>query len=161
MEQNAPKVGERAPEFEAESTHAKISLRDYAGKYLVIYFYPKDMTPGCTTQANEFSALYGRFKELNAEVLGVSRDTVPSHKLFCEKESIAFPLISDVDSKVCNLYGVLKEKIFFVKKYIGIVRSTFLINKHQIISKVWSDVKARGHATKVLEAVKLMKTNDQ
>ncbi|MDZ5761847.1 Peroxiredoxin [Candidatus Cyrtobacter comes] len=146
-------LGDKAPQFEAESTKGTISLENYKDKYIVLYFYPKDMTPGCTVQANEFSSLYEQFKDLDAEIIGVSRDTVSSHNIFCEKENIAFPLISDADSNLCNLYGVLKEKVNFGKKYIGIVRSTFLIGKDQSIIKIWNNVKAQGHAAEVLEAI--------
>ena len=154
-------IGDKAPVFEAESTNKKTSLTDYKEKYLVLYFYPKDMTPGCTIQANEFSKLYDEFKKIDVGIIGVSRDTMLSHHNFCEKENIVFPLISDTESEVCNLYGILQEKVSFGKKYIGIVRSTFLIGKDQNIRKIWRNVKASGHAAKVLDAVKAIKEVDK
>ena len=154
-------IGDKAPVFKAKSTSKTISLTDYKGKYLVLYFYPKDMTLGCTIQANEFSKLYDEFKKIDVEVIGVSRDTMSSHNNFCEKENIVFSLISDTESEVCNLYGVLQEKVNFGKKYIEIVRSTFLIGKDKNIRKIWRNVKATGHATKVLDAVKAIKEIDK
>ena len=155
------RIGDKAPEFEAKSTNKTISLVDYKGKYLVLYFYPKDSTPGCTVQANEFSKLYDEFKKIDVEIIGVSRDTMLSHHNFCDKENITFPLISDTEGEVCNLYGVLQEKMNFGKKYIGIVRSTFIIGKDQTIHKVWNSVKASGHAAKVLDAVEALKEMDK
>lgn len=155
------KIGDKAPIFQAESTNKKISLTDYKGKYLVLYFYPKDSTLGCTIQANEFSNLYNEFKNTDVEIIGVSRDTMSSHHSFCDKENIIFPLISDAESEVCNLYGVLQEKVNFGKKYVGIVRSTFIIGKDQTIHKTWYNVKASGHALKVLHAVEALKEMDK
>ena len=155
------KIDDKAPIFEAESTMKKISLTNYKGKYLVLYFYPKDATPGCTVQANEFTELYDKFQEIDTEVIGVSRDSMTSHHNFCEKENIIFPLISDTDAKLCESYKVLQEKINFGKKYIGIVRSTFIIGKDQIIHKTWYKVKANGHALKVLHAVEALKEIDK
>ena len=155
------KIGDKAPAFEAKSTNKKVLLTNYKGKYLVLYFYPKDSTPGCTVQANEFSKLYDEFKKIDVEIIGVSRDTMSSHHNFCDKENITFPLISDTEDEVCNLYGVLQEKMNFGKKYIGIVRSTFIIGKDQTIHKVWNSVKASGHAAKVLDAVEALKEMDK
>lgn len=151
------KIGDKAPIFKAESTNGEISLLDYMGKHLVLYFYPKDMTPGCTVQANEFTQLYDKFKEMDVEILGISRDGISSHHKFCEKEKITYPLISDIEGEICKMYGILKEKVNFGKKYIGIVRSTFIIGKDQNIDKIWLNVKASGHALKVLQAVKTLK----
>lgn len=155
------KIGDKAPIFKAESTNQSISLSDYKGKYIVLYFYPKDMTPGCTVQANEFSSLYNEFKKIDVEIIGVSRDSMSSHHKFCEKENIAFPLIADTEGEVCELYGLLKEKVNFGKKYIGIVRSTFIIGKDQTIHKTWYNVKASGHAAKVLDVVEALKEMDK
>jgi len=155
------KIGDKAPIFKAESTSKSISLIDYKRKYIVLYFYPKDMTPGCTVQANEFSELYNKFKKIDVEIIGVSRDNISSHRKFCEKEKIVFPLIADTESELCKLYGVLKEKVNFGKKYIGIVRSTFIIDNDQTIRKVWYNVKADGHASKVLNAVETIKEIDK
>ena len=138
-----------------------ISLANYKGKYLVLYFYPKDMTPGCTVQANEFSELYDKFKKIDVEIIGISRDNMSSHHNFCEKENIVFPLIADTGGEICELYGVLKEKVNFGKKYVGIVRSTFIIGKDQIIHKTWYNVKASGNASKVLNAIEVLKEMDK
>jgi peroxiredoxin Q/BCP len=105
------KIGDKAPIFKAESTSKSISLIDYKRKYIVLYFYPKDMTPGFTVQANEFSELYNKFKKIDVEIIDVSRDNISSHRKFCEKEKIVFPLIADTESELCKLYGVLKEKV--------------------------------------------------
>lgn len=161
MDNKQLKIGDKAPIFKVESTNKSISLSDYKGKYIVLYFYPKDMTPGCTVQANEFSSLYDEFKKIDVEIIGVSRDSISSHHKFCEKENIAFPLIADTEGEVCKLYGALKEKVNFGKKYIGIVRSTFIIGKDQTIHKAWHTVKANGHASKVLDAVEALKEMDK
>ncbi|WPX97478.1 peroxiredoxin [Candidatus Bandiella euplotis] len=155
------KIGDKAPTFESESTKGKISLTDYKDKYLVLYFYPKDATPGCTIQANEFVELYDKFQEIDTEVIGISRDSMTSHHNFCKKENIVFPLISDTDGKLCESYKVLQEKVNFGKRYVGIVRSTFIVGKDQTIHKTWYDVKASGHALNVLYAVEALKEMDE
>ena len=151
------KIGDKAPIFEAESTKGNISLNNYKGKYVILYFYPKDATPGCTVQANEFTELYNQFKAIEAEVIGISRDDISSHHNFSEKEGINFPLISDVNEDLCNSYKVLREKINFGRKYIGLVRSTFIIDKNQNIYKALYNVKAKGHASKILDELKTLK----
>ena len=155
------KIEDQAPVFAAESTRGKISLTDYKGKYLVLYFYPKDTTPGCTIQAQEFTEIYNSFQEIDTEVIGISRDNMRSHYNFCEKENIVFPLIADTEAELCESYKVLQEKVNFGKKYIGIVRSTFIIGKNQTIHKAWYNVKASGHAIKVLDAVGALKEMDK
>ena len=158
---NPLKIEDKAPVFEAESTKGKISLTDYKGKYLVLYFYPKDATPGCTVQAQEFTELYNSFQKIDTEVIGISRDNMRSHHNFCEKENITFPLIADTEGELCRSYKVLQEKVNFGKKYIGIVRSTFIVGKDQTIHKTWYNVKAAGHAIKVLDAVEALKEIDK
>ena len=119
----------KAPSFLGlidENKH--LSLDSFKGKYLVIYFYPKDKTSGCTVESQDFRDHVKKFKEMNCEVVGVSRDSIKSHKSFQEKESLNFPLISDPDENMCNAYGVMKEKSMYGRKYMGIERSTFLID---------------------------------
>ena len=130
------------------------SLADYAGRWLVLYFYPKDSTPGCTTEGLDFNALLPRFRELGAEVLGVSRDSVKSHDNFCAKQGFVFDLISDADEAVCRSFGVIKEKNMYGKKVMGIERSTFLIDPEGRVAESWRGVKVAGHAEAVLEALK-------
>jgi peroxiredoxin Q/BCP len=123
-------------------------------KYLVLYFYPKDMTPGCTTQAQDFTKLYDQFKSLNTEIIGVSKDSLSSHQKFTEKEKIPYPLLLDEKEKVCNLYGVISEKNMFGKKYLGINRTTFLIDAQRKMIKIWKQVKPANHAQIVLDTIK-------
>ena len=150
------KVGDFAPDFQANSTKGILSLIDFKDLNIVIYFYPKDMTPGCTTQAKEFSMLYPEFKKANTEIIGVSKDNLSSHNKFCEKENIPYPLLLDEEGKICNIYGVMKEKSMFGKKYLGINRTTFLIGKNKKILKLWRSVKASGHAQKVLDTINML-----
>jgi len=151
-----PKVGDIAPEFIANSTTGELSLASFKGRNVVLYFYPKDMTPGCTIEAQEFTKAYPKFKKLNTEVIGVSRDDLSSHNKFCKQENILYPLLLDKDSKVCDMYGVIKEKSMFNKTFLGINRTTFLIDKNQKLFKIWHNVKPLGHAEEVLEVIKAM-----
>lgn len=147
-------VGDSVPNSKFESTHPNISsFADLAGKKLVIYFYPKDNTPGCTLQGKDFTTLYPEFKKLNAEVIGVSRDSPTSHEKFCSKYGFPFPLISDQDESLCRQFGVLIEKNMFKRLLIGIDRSTFLIDEKGVIQRIWRHVKAKGHAQEVLSAM--------
>ena len=127
------------------------SLRDYRGRKVVLYFYPRDNTPGCTNQAKAFRDAIESFKAQNAVILGISRDTITSHEKFSTKHELPFLLLSDTDETVCNLYGVLKEKNMYGKKAIGIERSTFLIDETGIITKIYRKVKVAGHIDDVLE----------
>jgi thioredoxin-dependent peroxiredoxin len=149
-------VGSQAPEFTLPaSTGGEISLADYAGqKAVVLYFYPKDMTPGCTQEACSFRDLSDDFAEEGAVILGVSADTLDSHGEFAEKHHLTFPLLSDVDAAVCQAYGVWKEKEHEGKKYLGIERTTFVIDKAGVIRKVYPKVKVDEHAEEVLEFVR-------
>lgn len=133
-------------------------LKDYAGQWLVLYFYPKDSTPGCTTEGLDFNALLPKFKKLGATVLGVSRDSLKSHQNFCAKQSFKFDLISDKDEALCQAFGVIKEKSLYGRKYIGIERSTFLIDPKGVIAQSWRPVKVPGHAQAVLDALKAAQT---
>ncbi|MCC8444365.1 peroxiredoxin [Xanthomonas cannabis] len=133
---------------------AQASLRDYAGKWLVLYFYPKDSTPGCTTEGLDFNALLPQFKKAGAVVLGVSRDSVKSHDNFCAKQGFTFPLISDGDEALCRAFDVIKEKNMYGKQVLGIERSTFLLSPEGHVVQAWRKVKVAGHAEAVLAAVK-------
>ncbi|WP_407352201.1 peroxiredoxin [Luteimonas sp. R10] len=138
----------------ALSGGATARLADYAGKWLVLYFYPKDSTPGCTTEGIDFNALLPKFKRRGAAVLGVSRDSVKSHDNFCDKQGFKFPLISDPDEALCRAFDVIKEKNMYGRKVLGIERSTFLIDPDGRIAQAWRKVKVPGHAEAVLDALK-------
>ena len=129
-------------------------LSDYAGQWLVLYFYPKDSTPGCTTEGIDFNALLPKFRKLDATVLGVSRDSVKSHDNFCAKQGFKFPLVSDADEALCRAFDVIHEKNMYGRKVLGVVRSTFLISPDGRIAQEWRGVKVPGHADAVLDALK-------
>jgi peroxiredoxin Q/BCP len=135
-----------------------ITLGDHAGQWLVLYFYPKDSTPGCTTEGLDFNALLPKFKRQNAVVLGVSRDSVRSHDNFCAKQGFRFPLVSDTDEVLCKAFDVIKEKNMYGRKVLGIERSTFLIDPEGVIARSWRKVKVPGHAQAVLDALKAAAT---
>ena len=149
------KINSKAPNFNLVSTNgSSYSLKNSIGKYVVLYFYPKDSTPGCTTEGQDFRDSYKRFKELNVEIIGVSRESIKSHENFKSKQSFPFELLSDPDEKVCNAFDVMKLKSMYGRQYIGIDRSTFLINTDGKIIKEWRTVKVPGHVQEVLEIVK-------
>ena len=131
-----------------------LSNKDFIGKNLVIYFYPKDSTPGCTTEGQDFRDNFKVFKKLNTEILGVSRESIKSHENFKSKQSFPFELLSDPDEKVCKAFDVMKLKSMYGRQYIGIDRSTFLIDIKGKIIKEWRSVKVTGHVEEVLQAVK-------
>lgn len=131
------------------------TLADYAGQWLVLYFYPKDSTPGCTTEGLDFNALLPKFKKLNATVLGVSRDSVKSHDNFCAKQGFNFPLVSDADEALCKAFDVIHEKNMYGRKVLGVVRSTFLVSPDSRIAQEWRGIKVAGHAEAVLDALKV------
>ena len=144
--------GMEAPGFTLMgSDHQLHSLRDYRGRKVILYFYPRDHTPGCTNQAKAFRDAIESFKAQNAVILGISRDIITSHEKFTTKHELPFLLLSDTEETVCNLYGVLKEKNMYGKKAIGIERSTFLIDEAGIITKIYRKVKVAGHIDDVLE----------
>ena len=146
-------------DFEAQATSGQtFSLAALKGKQVVIYFYPKDSTPGCTTEGIDFNALLPEFTRLDARVFGVSRDSVKSHDNFCAKQGFAFPLISDGDEALCTAFDVIKLKNMYGKQVRGIERSTFLISPDSRIVQAWRKVKVAGHADTVLEALKAAKT---
>ncbi len=152
------KIGEAVPDFEAPATsdlHFKLS--DYKGKSnLVIYFYPKDSTPGCTIEGNDFGALHETFKGLDTEIFGISKDSMKHHDNFRAKQGFPFELISDIDTEICELFGTWQLKKTFGKEYMGIVRSTFLIDKDGVLRQHWGKVKVKNHANEVLDAVKAL-----
>jgi len=142
----------------ALSSGATARLSDYAGKWLVLYFYPKDSTPGCTTEGIDFNALLPKFHELGADVLGVSRDSLRSHQNFCAKQGFRFELVSDADEKLCNAFGVIKPKKLYGREYVGIERSTFLIDPTGRVVEAWRAVKVPGHAEAVLDTLRATQT---
>ena len=149
------KINTKVKKFKVSATNElEIDSTDLIGKSYVIYFYPKDNTPGCTQEGEDFRDLYKEFKKLKTEIYGVSRDSLKSHEGFKEKYKYPFELISDTEEKLCNLFDVIKEKNMYGKKYMGIERSTFLINKEGKLSAEWRKVKVSGHAAEVLEEVK-------
>lgn len=148
-------VGQPAPQFSAMDAQGNmIKSEDFAGKWLVLYFYPKDNTPGCTTEAKDFSEYIDEFKQLNAEILGVSTDSQTSHAKFIQKQNLTINLLSDPDHELAEKYGVWKLKKFMGKEYMGIERSTFLIAPDQKISHIWTKVKVKEHVTAVLSHLK-------
>lgn len=149
------KIGDKAPDFElSDDGGNKIKLSGFKGKKVVLYFYPKDDTPGCTKEACDFRDNIGSLKRLNVEVLGVSNDDEKSHKKFKEKFSLPFKLLSDADKKVSKAYGVYELKNFMGKSYYGITRSTFLIDENGRIEKVFYKVNPEKHIGEVLQAIK-------
>jgi peroxiredoxin Q/BCP len=155
---STPAIGETVPDFEAAATRNKtIRLSDYKGeKNVVLYFYPKDSTPGCTTEGQDFRDNYRKFTSRKTVILGVSRDSLKSHENFRSKQEFPFDLISDPDEALCNLMDVMKMKNMYGKKVRGIERSTFLIDKDGILRNEWRKVKVKGHVEEVLEAVKYL-----
>lgn len=148
-------LGRKCPSFKAEATNNKtLSNASFAGKNLVIYFYPKDSTPGCTTEGQEFRDNYKLFKQMNTEILGVSRESIKSHESFKSKQSFPFELLSDPDENVCKSFDVMKLKSMYGREYMGVDRSTFIVDEKGKIQYEWRGVKVKGHVQEVLEAVK-------
>tara|TARA_X000000368_G_C22875988_1_gene643071 strand:- start:68 stop:535 length:468 start_codon:yes stop_codon:yes gene_type:complete len=144
----------KAPSFSLPSTsNNEYSLSDSLGKYIVLYFYPKDDTPGCTIETNDFNKLLSKFKKLDCQVLGVSKDSLKSHDKFREKYKIKFDLLADEEIKVLKKYKVWAKKKFMGREFMGIVRTTFLIDKKGKILKIWYNVKVKDHAKEVLETL--------
>lgn len=153
-----PTIGKAAPDFKLLATGEQtLSLRDLRGKHVVLYFYPKDNTPGCTTEGQEFRALHGKFVRAGAVVLGVSRDSLKAHENFKTKHAFPFELLADTEETVCRRYDVIKEKNMYGRKVLGIERSTFLIDKSGVLRQEWRKIKAAGHAADVLAALKDIK----
>jgi peroxiredoxin Q/BCP len=150
-------LNQSIPEFALPATSGKqFSLSQYSGKTLVLYFYPKDSTPGCTVEGQEFSVLYPEFQAANTEIFGISRDSIKSHENFKCKQSFPFELLSDTDEIACQLFNVIKMKNMYGKQVRGIERSTFVIDGQGILRHEWRGVKVNGHAQAVLEFVKTL-----
>ena len=150
-----PKIGSKVKDFSLPSSGGTIwSLGQAAGRKLVIYFYPKDMTSGCTRESQDFRDLHSAFRKAGVDIVGVSRDSVKSHDKFIDKEKLPFPLLCDADEKLCKQFDVIQEKSLYGKKYLGIERSTFLLDGTGILRREWRKVKVPGHAEEVLEAAK-------
>ncbi|NIM70144.1 MAG: redoxin domain-containing protein [Xanthomonadales bacterium] len=150
-------VGKRVANFELPATgDQQLSLSDFKGKTLVLYFYPKDNTPGCTREGQEFRDAYDPFQRAGAEILGVSRDSIKSHENFCSKHSLPFDLLSDPDEVLCRQFDVIREKTLYGRKFMGIERSTFLIDAQGVLRQEWRKVRVPGHVDEVLEAVKAL-----
>jgi peroxiredoxin Q/BCP len=146
-------IGKKAPAFTLDGTAGKWRLADAAGGPLVIYFYPRDNTPGCTQEGEAFAALHARFTKAKTSIVGISPDTVSSHVKFKEKMGFPFELLSDPDRSTCELYDVIQEKSMYGKKYMGVERSTFLVDAKGVLRHEWRKVRVNGHAEAVLEAV--------
>ena len=150
-------VGDKAPNFSMPASNAStVSLATLKGKNVVLYFYPRDDTPGCTLEAKDFRDHLAEFEKLNTVIIGVSKDSVKSHEKFREKFCLPFPLASDEESSVCEAYGTWKEKSMYGKTYMGIQRDTFLIDGNGVIRNIWRKVKVEDHVKQVLEAVKAL-----
>jgi peroxiredoxin Q/BCP len=147
-------IGKKAPSFTLDGTGGKFALADVAGSAVVMYFYPRDNTPGCTQEGESFTAHFAQFKKAKTLIFGISADTLESHEKFKKKMNFPFDLLSDPDQKVCKLYDVIQEKNMYGKKYMGIERSTFLVDAKGVLRQEWRKVKVNGHAEAVLAAVK-------
>jgi len=153
----APSIGQKIQNFTRPATgDHEISLTDLKGKNVVLYFYPKDNTPGCTTEGGDFRDSISHFKKANTVILGVSRDTLRKHENFKARQNFPFELLSDVDESLCNQFDIIKLKKLYGKEYLGIERSTFLIDEKGVLVKEWRKVKVKGHVAEVLEAVQNM-----
>lgn len=151
-------VGDKVPEFSLPATGGTSWKRsDAGGEKLVLYFYPKDMTTGCALESQQFRDLHAAFRKAKTRVVGISRDSLPSHEKFKVKEKLPFDLLSDEDEKICKLFDVIKEKSLYGRKFMGIERSTFLIDANGVLREEWRKVKVAGHAAEVLEAARALK----
>ena len=148
----ATRIGKPAPDFTAESTIGPINLYECRGRAVVLYFYPKNNTPGCTTESQDFRDLHGQFLQASTVVIGVSRDTLKSHDNFKTKYKLPFPLIADTSENLCNLYGVIQQKAMYGKQVRAIERSTFLIDAYGVLVQEWRSLRVPGHAKEVLQA---------
>ena len=149
------KVNTKARDIKIECTDSKKNkLYDFLDKKLILYFYPKDMTPGCTTESIEFNTNLAKIKKLGANIVGVSRDKMSLHEKFIEKHGFKFPLISDPEEKICKSFDVIKEKSLYGRKYMGVDRSTFIISQDGKILHAWRNVKVKGHVDEVIEKLR-------
>ena len=152
---NIPQVGQTAPDFSVANQDGNlVTLQDFCDRWLVLYFYPKDNTPGCTTEAKDFTTYAPQFEELGAAILGVSPDSAKSHCKFIDKHELSLQLLSDPEHKVIEAYGAWRLKKFMGKEYMGVVRSTFLITPQRQIAQVWDKVRVKAHVEKVLQELK-------
>ena len=150
-------VGKKVPAFAAEATgNEKICSKDLRGSRVVLYFYPRDSTPGCTLEGQDFRDNHTRFRRAKTVILGVSRDSIASHEKFKAKQGLPFELLADTDETLCKLFDVIKQKNMYGKKVLGIERSTFLIDEEGVLQKEWRKVKVAGHVEDVLAAVKAL-----
>jgi peroxiredoxin Q/BCP len=149
-------IGKKAPQFTLEGTGGSWSPSDAAGSVVVLYFYPRDNTPGCTQEGEDFTAANAQFKKAGAVIFGISADSLAAHEKFKQKMAFPFELLSDPDRKVCKLYDVIQEKSMYGKKFMGIERSTFLIDGKGVLRQAWRKVKVNGHASAVLAEVKAL-----
>ena len=148
-------IGKKVKNFSIAATGDKtVSLNDYKGKKVVLYFYPRDSTPGCTTEGQNFRDAKGRFTRQNTVILGVSRDSIKSHENFCTKQKFNFDLLSDTDEALCTQFDVIKMKNMYGKQHLGIERSTFLIDEKGVLRREWRKVKVKDHVEEVLSATK-------
>ncbi|MBN1240926.1 MAG: peroxiredoxin [Gammaproteobacteria bacterium] len=148
-------VGRKVPQFRAQATGGRtVSSRDLKGHPYVLYFYPKDSTPGCTAEGQDFRDRYEEFRRHGIEIFGVSRDSLDSHEKFRQKQGFAFDLISDPEESLCALFDVIKEKNLYGRKHMGIERSTFLVDADGVLREEWRKVKVKGHVENVLEAAR-------
>ncbi|MFC5741661.1 peroxiredoxin [Dyella tabacisoli] len=149
-----PEVVKKAPKLKGiTGDGAELKLDSLKGQWVVVYFYPKDSTPGCTTEAKDFRDLYADFRKRHAEIIGVSRDSTKSHANFAAKQELPFPLISDTDETWCQAFDVIHEKVLYGKRHMGVVRSTFLIDPDGRLVQEWRNVKVSGHAQAVLDTI--------
>ena len=149
------RIGELAPDFKLEGSDGKMhSLSDYRGKTVILYFYPKDNTPGCTTEACDFRDNIDEFNNSDAIIIGISKDSIASHNKFITKHSLPFLLLADEEKKVCELYDVIKEKNMYGKKTLGISRSTFIINPDGILVNEFRNVRVKGHIENIIAKIK-------
>ena len=154
----APRMNRVVANFKAAATRGKqVELKALRGENVVLFFYPKDATPGCTTEGRDFAALHARFRRANTRIFGVSRDSLASHEKFRDKQGFPFDLISDPDETLCRQFDVIQEKSLYGRKFMGVERSTFLIDADGKLRGEWRKVKVKGHAEAVLESVKALK----
>jgi len=157
----APRLNRVVADFTAAATGDKnLRLKDLRGSNVVLYFYPKDSTPGCTTEGRDFAALNASFRRQKTVILGVSRDSLASHEKFKEKQGFPFDLLSDPEEKLCRQFDVIQEKSLYGRKFMGVVRSTFLIDADGKLRREWRNVKVKGHAEEVLDAVKSINSGE-
>lgn len=149
-----PTIGNTVPSFTGQSTNGQISSDSWRDNFTVLFFYPRNNTPGCTTESKDFASLYPEFKSANCEVIGISRDTLRSHENVLKKLSLPYALIADPEEEICNLFGVMKQKSMFGKQVRGIERSTFVFDTKGVLVKEWRKVKVPGHAQEVLDFLK-------